>query len=300
VKKRILCLLALLLLLSAGCTRPARPPEPEGLKLWFPAELSQWEQSSGALDTCPYGGEDTVPALVGALLEGPSADSGLLPALPAGTELLGWELREETLHLALSRHYGTLAGLELTLADYCITLTMTQLEEVRGVCITVEGKAVRYRDRQTLYADDVVFSGAEEEPVELSVPLYFGMREDNELGWELRIFRLTESELPTLAVLEALAAGPEDPGMRRLLPEGVGIYSAHVEGGVCYADFSAELMTTVPLDEESQVLILSSLVETLCGLDAVSTVQILVEGETVPYYGMVDISQPLEPAGGRN
>lgn len=296
--KRVLALLLALLLL-AGCAAPVAE-EPEGLKLWFLADLREWTVSASALKTCPYTGEEEVSALLTALLAGPEPGSGLLSPIPEGTELQEWELREGILYLDLSRQYNTLAGLELTLADYCITLTAAQLEGVEGVCITVNGSAVRYRERQILYADDAVFSGAEEEPVELSTPLYFRRADSHQLGYELRIFRLTESELPTMAVLEALVAGPEDGGLLRLIPDGVEVYSARVEGGVCYADFSTALMDTVPLDEETQVLILSSVVETLCGLDAVSTVQILVEGEPVDYYGMVDISQPLEPAGGRS
>ena len=87
----------------------------------------------------------------------------------------------------------------------------------------------------------------------------------------------------------------------RMIPEGVAVYSARMDDGVCYVDFSAALLDTVPPDEEGQILLLSSLVETLCGLDTVNvkSVQILVEGESVSHYGMVDISQPLEPASGQ-
>ena len=298
MKRLLTFCMALLLLLAAGCAPPVE--EEPGLKLWFPADMEQWGRSAAALETVPYSGPETVPDLMQALLDGPPAESELNPAIPEGTLLWKWEQRGEILHLDLSRPYGTLSGLELTMADYCIVLTMTQLEGVEGVCITVNGTPVRHRDSQILCPDEVVFSGAEEEPVELSASLYFRQAGSDRLSDELRIFRLTESELPTMAVLEALVTGPEDPALVRLIPEGVSVYSARVEGGICYADFSASLMDTVPLDEESQVLILSSVVETLCGLDAVSTVQILVEGEPVAYYGMVDVSQPLEPAGGRS
>jgi len=297
--KRWISLLLILLLLAGGCAAPT-VEEPEGLKLWFLSESRLWSVDSVALDTCIYSGEESVPALVQALLAGPTAESGLISPIPAETELLSWELDEGILYIDLSRPYDTLAGLELTLADYCITLTLVQLEEIDAVCITVNGSPIRYRERQILRGDDVVFSGAEEEPVELSAPLYFRRAGSGQLGFELRIFRLTESQLPTMAVLEALLAGPEDEGLVPLIPQEVEIYSARVESGICYVDFSAALMETVPLDEESQVLILSSVVETLCALEAVSMVQILVEGEPVSHYGMVDVSQPLEPTGGRS
>lgn len=297
--KRWLIFCLTLLLLAAGCAAPVEE-EPEGLKLWFLADMEPWGQSAAALESCPYTGEENIPDLLHALLDGPQAGSGLTSPIPEGTHLWKWSMKGDVLYIDLSRPYASLEGLELTLADYCIVLTMAQLEPIRGVCITINGTQVRHRERQILYVDEVVFTGAEEEPVEISTPLYFLRKGSDQLGYENRVFRLTESELPSMAVLEALVAGPEDEGLTRLIPEGVEVYSARVEGGICYADFSAALMETVPLDEESQVLILSSVVETLCGLDAVSTVQILVEGEAVSYYGMVDVSQPLEPAGGRS
>ena len=292
--KKLICLcIAALLLLTAGCTKPTEDTS-DGPVLWFVTDADQWAAEATALASAPYSGPETVPDLMGALLAGPG-EGGLRSPIPQGTELQKWNLANGILYLDLSRPYGNLVGLELTLADYCITLTMTQIPQIRGVYITVDGSEIRYRDRQILYADDVVFSGAEEEPVELTAPLYFRRMDSGELGYELRLFRLTESELPTLAVLEALAAGPQDEGLLKLLPEGVAVYSARVDEGVCYADFSAALMASVPESEEEQRLILASVVETLCSLDAVSSVQILVEGETQTAFGGVDISQPLKP-----
>lgn len=297
--KRMLALIfAIVLLVSlVGCV--PEPAEPEsGLRLWFTNDLSEWSADAAALTACPYEGEPTVPALMAALLAGPG-ETGAVSPIPAGTTLMSWSLERGILRLSLSRGYSNLVGVDLTLADYCITLTMSQLPGVDGVQITVNNGTSAWRDRPIFRADDVVFSGAEEVPVELSAPLYFQRTGSRALGYELRIFRLREDELPTEAVLAALVAGPEDSSLTRLIPEGVTVHSARVDAGVCYVDFSAQLLQTVPADEESQILILSSVVETLCGLDAVQTVQILVDGETVSQYGYVDISQPLEPSGRR-
>lgn len=302
MKRKLALFLAAVLAagLLAGCVIRQQTSEPEKFQLWFTVDLSEWTSQTTALASCDYEGEETVPAVMASLLAGPAAGSGLKSPIPAGTTLEGWSLNNGILRVDLSRAYGNLVGVDLTLADYCLTLTLTQLEGVDGVRITVNGAGLSYRDRQVLYPEDVVFSGAEEEPVELSAALYFLRAGSGELGYELRLFQLTESESPTLEVLKALADGPADTGLTALIPQEVEVYSAQVEAGVCYADFSAALLDTVPADEGMQVLILSSIVETLCGLEDVETVQILVEGETVPRYGQVDISQPLEPAAGRS
>lgn len=255
--------------------------------LWFAADPEGAEHSpaSGALGTQVYEGRETVPAVMAALLAGPAEDSGLVSPFPAGTRLLNWSQSSGIVRVDLSQAYGSLVGVDLTLADYCLTLTLTQLEGVEGVRITVNGAELPYRSRQIFRREDVVFSGVEEEPVELPAMLCFRRKDSGELGFELRVFRLTESESPTLAVLEALLAGPEDEGLEPILPAETEVYSARVDDGVCYADFSAPLLEGMPESLEERDLVLRAIAETLCSLDSVKSVQILVEGEPLPAEG---------------
>lgn len=283
-------LLALVML--AGCA-PAE--QEDGLMLWFTtsAETEDGEWAGKALGTQKYGGEATVEGLMAALLAGPEGNSGLSNPFPAGTRLLDWNLENGIAQVDLSQHYGSLAGVYLTLADYCVTLTLSQLEEVRGVVITVNGSELSYRNRQVLYPDDVVFSGDEEEPVDVSAALYFRRGDSAALGFEQRNFRLTESDVPALAVLRALVEGPEDEGLIGLLPEGLEVYSARTDDGVCIVDLSEVFVEAAPDDAGEQALIVYSIVNTLCSLETVEAVRFMVEGEELSRYGGLDLSQPL-------
>ena len=65
--------------------------------------------------------------------------------------MLSWELRADgVLSLDLSEHYSGLSDVSLTLADYCIVLTLGQLESVEQVEITVAGRPLSYRSHQVL------------------------------------------------------------------------------------------------------------------------------------------------------
>lgn len=282
-------LVALLLILLCACT--GQEIAADRLELWFAATDSDGKYAG--LSTETYSGEATVPAVMEALLEGPEANSGLISPIPAGTELRSWTRTGNVVRVDLSYAYLKLSGVERILANYCITLTLTQLDGVTGVRITVNGVEVSDRDGRPLRGDDVLFSGAEEEPVELIAALHFRRLGGNELGVEQRIFRLIESESATLAVLQALLAGPQEAGLVALLPSGVEVYSARVESGVCYADFSAALLAQVPPTEEEQRLVLRSVVESLCSLGHVQAVQLLVEGEPLTVYGAVDATELL-------
>ncbi len=295
MRRRIICLCmaaALCLSVAAGC-KAAERPEEDGFRLWAAGDLTHWSESTTALGSWEYQGAQTVPEVMAALLAGPPADSGLISAVPQGTELLDWSLEDGVLSVDLSRPYGGLVGVDLTLADYCVALTLTQLKGIEGVRITVNGRELPYRDRQVFYAKDIVLSGAEEEPVELSAALYFRRAGSGELGYELRVFRLTENEDPAMVVLQALLAGPEDAGRSPLRPVERAVNNLRLEDGVCHVDLSAALLDSVPADEAEQRLTLASLVNTLCSLDNVEAVQLLVDGEILERYGAVDTSQPL-------
>lgn len=289
--KRVICvLLAAALLGLAACS--AQPEtEEDGLRLWFAAPgAEQSRDVSAALGSCAYGGEDgSVPALLSALLAGPPADSGLARLIPQGVRLDRWSVDNRIALVELSREYDALTGIDRTLADYCVALTLCQLPGVDGVRLSAGGNG----EGRLLRAGDAIFSGAEEEPVEVTAALYFRRAGSRTLGYELRVFRLTEEEAPAKAVLEALISGPEDEGLSALLPPELAVRTVWVDDGVCYADLSAALLAAPPDSAEEQELVISSLVETLCSLDKVEQVRLLVEGEPLTAYGGLDLSGPL-------
>ena len=58
----------------------------------------------------------------------------------------------------------------------------------------------------------------------------------------------------------------------------------------------AQLLAAPPEQAEEQELLITSIVETLCSLDKVEQVRLLVEGEALTAYGGLDLSGPLLPA----
>ena len=93
-------------------------------------------------------------------------------------------------------------------------------------------------------------------------------------------------------VVEALIAGPQDEGLEQILPADLKVLSARQEGRVCYVDLSGVFLEQVPQEEWQQQLVLDSLVNTLCSLENVEQVQILVEGQPLEWYGDILVTQP--------
>lgn len=73
-------------------------------------------------------------------------------------------MEDGCLHLDLSEQYGGLTGIDLTIADACLTLTFCQVEGVEAVYVTVEGSEIPYRPIQRLTLEDVLLSTGQESP----------------------------------------------------------------------------------------------------------------------------------------
>jgi spore germination protein GerM len=160
-KKQVLALLLCLALLlaGAGCGE-ARTEDTGDYQLYFLAEESAGHGS--ALETEPFSWDKDTPPdpgeLLCALLAGPTREGDVSP-FPSGVTLRGWEWDGEqrgTLRVRLSEQYGGLSDISLTLADYCIVLTLSQLERVERVEISTAGYTSAYRSHQLLSAEEAV------------------------------------------------------------------------------------------------------------------------------------------------
>ena len=141
-----------LLLLLGSCSTAA---EKGGYQLYFASGL----EDGSAILSEPYQGEaDPGPReLMEALLSGPTEEE-LNSPFPSGVSLRSWGLEEGVLVLNLSEQYGGLTDISLTVADYCIVLTMSQLDGVEAVEINVAGQPVSYRNHQILTREEAVLS----------------------------------------------------------------------------------------------------------------------------------------------
>lgn len=156
MRRWLFMLLALALLAGVPGCSTAREAEQGEYLLYFAVDGEQKKYGS-ALDTQPYAWEEpaAVDTLLEALLDGPTRED-LASPFPRGVTVSHWELDEEgTLRLTLSEQYSGLADISLTLADYCIVLTLCQLEGIEGVEIHSAGYSINYRSHQLLRPGEV-------------------------------------------------------------------------------------------------------------------------------------------------
>ncbi|NLF34378.1 MAG: GerMN domain-containing protein [Clostridiales bacterium] len=167
MKKQLWLLLALFVCLLTACQagHSGSLPSSGEVQVYFAVwDAATAQLAVGAERRTLPGGTAPVEALADLLLEGPFSDT-LASPIPADVILRDWSLREGILRLNFSEQYGGLSGIDLTIADYCITLTMSQLPGVSTILISVEGKLIPFRHHQSLLASDVLLSVSGEQDV---------------------------------------------------------------------------------------------------------------------------------------
>lgn len=287
----ILCAAALL----SGCAGGGESQQGTAYNLYFlEADLESVPGGDALRAETVYLEEDLgttalAEALVERLLEGPS-DATLENPIPAGTSLLSLELNGAYAKVDLSSNYRSLSGVALTLADYAITLTLTQLPQIAIVSITVRGQDLAYRDTQTFTARDVLLSSNEDVIGTVPATLYF-LDEEGRLTPEERTLDLYEGDTQVSAVARALELEPENRSLRLVQPEEFQVKSVWLEEDVCYVNLSSSQLETLP-EERDMPMILQALALSLCSLDTVSEVRFLVDGDFAAEYGGASIADP--------
>lgn len=288
---------AVCLLFLCACESTLEEPQQSGdqaaYRLYFASRDDQIESAVGS-ESCdlPETG-DQVEEMMDLLLAGPTSKD-LVSPFPEGVALKNWSLEDGVLKLNLSEQYNRLAGIGLTIADYCITLTMCQLPRINTVIISVEGELISFRDHQTLRVSDVLLSASDEEDGNITVTLYFPREDGKSLGSEQRNLAVGKGVTTSAAVVSALLAGPTEKGLVSLMPKDTGLLDVRLENGVCYVNFSAAFTASALKDDSQGALLLYSVVNTLGSLSGVEKVQLLVEGETIPSFGGVSTLSPLK------
>jgi germination protein M len=297
-------LLASLLVLLTACSAPAGPEQgTEGVLVYYllPEEEARGADRIGARWeslALPEGADDLAKAqaVVERLMAGPGDESMYSP-LPEGVELLGLELRDRTAYVDFSGEIRDLSGVELALADYCLTLSLTALDSVRAVTVTAQGRPLGQQPKQVFYERDVLLSDMGDVLQTVEVSLYF-LNADGALAAEKRMLSLYEGQTLAEALVAALLEGPESRELLRAVPEGFAINYVRVDSGVCYLSLPASSLALLPQDGQTQQMILWSLADSLYSIDSVEEIRLLADGEELKLFGSVPVeSVAVRPQG---
>lgn len=292
-----LLLAAGILLALAACGLRVAPQEQEkGREIYYlaPGESGRGgdmirpsEEQLGLPEDAPLG--EVATAVVERLMAGPS-DGTLRSPIPRDVELLSLEVKNGVASVDLSEEFTRLSGVDLSLADYCLTISLTTLEGISAVSITARGRAIGQQPEQIFLERDVLLSTERDVLQTAEVTLYF-QNSDGELVGEPRTLEIYEGQTLSESLVAAMQAGPEDRDLLPVLPENFVVSAARVDSGVCYLNLAASTLETLPEEEAAQRLILRSLVDSLYSVETIQELRLLADGKELIHFGAVLIEE---------
>lgn len=215
--------------------------------------------------------------------------TGLLPIIPAGTEIMGIAIDEETSICKINFSENFLNNESESDEESLIkgvVYTLTEFPAIEKVNILVGGKEV-----ETLTHGTRVGSVLERKDINLvgkpgegksKVLVYYKDKTDDEYQYFIPM------TIPTLApeanvysALDILFQGPPDGlGLSSDMPQGTTLHGVEISNGTAYVDISYDIY-----EEESEQISFSDIIKniglTLSQFEEIETVELLIDGETI-------------------
>lgn len=230
--------------------------------------------------------------IINRLLQG-SHDGLLRSPFPQDTTLSSVEVKNRRAHVDFSGSLSHMDGVALTLVDYCLTLTLSAIDGIESVAITVDGRPLAQQPRQIFRERDVVLSTKDSVLQLVEATLYF-MDETGALSPETRTLEIYEGETQSGNLIAALMDGPHSEDLFPIIPDTLVISSIKVEDGICRINFPNASLQTLPEDAETQQLILYSLTRSLYSLDHIKGIRFSGDGVEIMKFGLIPLSDVIK------
>jgi len=280
MKQLLSLLLSGLVLFLAGCGA-ART---EGTAVEFYYAITNDVESGPAIQSeTEWLDHVTVNDVMRRLLKGPENTAAFSRTFPEGTTLQSWTMQEGNLRLDLSEAFGRLSGIAMTKAEYCIVLTLSQLDEVDTITITAGGQPLPGSASNALSAEDVILKGETEDPFTVSSQLYFPLKDQSGLGVEYREFEAAGLDVTAQAnaVLQQLCRGPNAEDLISIFNVAGKIEAVQVRNEICVVELDQATMEGICRSDETFSLNLYAIVDSLAELDGITGVIFRLDGQPI-------------------
>jgi germination protein M len=289
MKRRLLTALFCVLLLAAvGC---GRAEQGQTMAFYYRVVDDQVYDTNDVIqpETRKIDPDLSLEQLLTLYLAGPESSQYTSP-FPRDTAVESVQQTDTRVEVVLSAEFSQLSGINRTIAEGCLTMTLDQLDGVETVEVYVSGE---YTQTDGHTATDYVLADTGVDDQAESIKLYFADSADRYLMSDLRSVVVSENELVSFYVMQQLIAGPTDDQLQPTMPAGTQLRSVTQDGDLCTVDLSVEFRENVPRTEQAERMTVYSIVNSLTELEGIDRVQLLCEGQTLGIYRYLDLSQPL-------
>ena len=276
---KLILLLLLLIIMTAGCGK--KDPIVEGTAVYY--------LNKDATSVVPVEYEITgdapeikVEELLAKLEETPESME-LRSVLPESIKLLDYTLERQQLYLDFDTEYLNMDRATEVLVRAALVKTMVQIEEVSFVGIRIAGEPLKDSKgigiglmNENSFLDNM---GSEEHATKIvNLNLYFADKNGDKLTTQSTVIEYNANVAVEKVVVEQLILGPTEKNCYATIPKDTKVMSVTTKDGVCYVNLDTGF-TAQGYDVLGTVTIYS-IVNSLTDLPGITSVQILVNGET--------------------
>lgn len=238
--------------------------------------------------------ENLIKAVIEELKNGP-ANNRNKPIINESAEILSVNSDNKEITVDMSAEFISDNNSKTLLTTYAIVKSLCQIHNVQTVLVTCEGQRIKaadgneigfLSDRDIDLVTDVMTKDSKR------ITLYFADKNSECLSAENRTIKITDTIPIEQYVVSELIKGPQTANCRSVLSPDTQLISAQTTDGVCFVNFKSGFAEKNNGNERFTVY---SVVNSLCELDNIKSVQFLIDGKKTDELGGINIQNPLVP-----
>lgn len=240
--------------------------------------------------------EDIAKFAVNELIKGPLSENNEA-LINKEAKLLKLEIKDRVATVNISSHYEEKTGVDELLLRFALVKTLCSIEGIDAIVILVDGKPLTDntgKEVGLLKLSDIVAPGEELIKEEAVIVLYFPDNEEGKLKREERTVEVQNALSLEKTVINELIKGPAKKELSSSIPAATKLLGIETKDNVCFVNFSNEFVSKANSGSMATTLTLYSVVNSLCALENVESVQILINGETGVEFGNFVLDIPYE------
>ena len=233
--------------------------------------------------------EDILVTTLNTLKNGTTAE-GMLPSVPDEVDFLSVGVVNDNAVIDISNGYHRMKHTEEAICRAALVWTLTSLDFIDGVVLTVEGTPLRNLQGQDFgpmnRSNVIIEPGISAETTEYAIlTLYFANETGTDLVTEERVIEVNANQTREKTIMEQLIAGPTEMSSQPTVPVETKLKDiTTTNDGICYVNLSQDFVNKHVGGKLAEQLTIYSIVNSLCELDHIDKVQFLIEGKKVDQF----------------
>lgn len=232
-----------------------------------------------------------VEAVLNELKKGPQ-NSKNRPIFNKETDVISIIKNNHEVTIDLSHQFFFDTSSKNLLTTYAIVKSLCQLSDVKSVLVTCRGSEITASDGTKIgfLSDkdiDLVTDTLTKDSKK--IVLYFADKNGEVLIGENRTIKISDTNPIEQYIVKELIKGTTLSDAKSIISPDTELISAQTTDNVCFVNFKSGFVEKNAGNEKTEKLIIYSIVNSLCKLDSVSSVQFLIDGMKIENFGSLNI-----------